>query len=114
MRKLFNKLQRPETEAILWIIGLVYLYFVNPYETHHYTFCAFKLVGIESCPGCGLGRSIAFIYHGDILTSIKTHPLGIFALLLISYRIIKLFSKSKLIQQLIRGVKNGRRFKTIT
>ncbi len=111
MKKLFNKLQRPETEAVLWIIGLVYLLFINPYETQHFSFCAFKLVGIDHCPGCGLGRSISFIYHGDILNSFRTHPLGLFALFIIGYRIISLLLKSQYIKSLIGGLKNGRRFK---
>ena len=114
IKNIFLKIQRPETEALLWIAGLVYLYFINPYDTQHYTFCAFKLVGIEDCPGCGLGNSISRIFHGDLLSSFKTHPLGIFALAVIVYRIIKLISMSRIYQSIIKGVRDGGRIKTST
>ena len=107
LKKLFNKLQRPETEAIIWIVALVYLLLVNPYQTQHYSFCVFKLAGFNHCPGCGLGRSIAFIYHGDFLNSIKSHPLGIFALSMILYRIVTLLSRSTIFNKLKLGGKSG-------
>lgn len=47
-------------------------------------------MGIEFCPGCGLGRSISFLFSADIFNSIKTHPLGIFSLIVITYRIANL------------------------
>jgi hypothetical protein len=83
-----------EWEAVAWIFGLVYLLFINPYETQTFTLCPFHNLGIGFCPGCGLGRSISFFYHGDILHSIKTHPLGIIAFVIIFARIIKLSKKT--------------------
>ncbi len=112
--KTYRKIQTPETEAVLWIGALVYLFAVNPYETQHYTFCAFKLVGIDNCPGCGLGNSISMILHGDPTSSFRSHPLGIFALAVISFRIFTLLSNSNPINKIIRRIKNGGRFKTVT
>ena len=83
-------------EAIMWSIALLYLMFINPYELNHFSFCLFNLMGIDFCPGCGIGRSISMIYHGDILGSLKMHPLGIFALGVIFYRIVTLLQKNKL------------------
>ena len=83
-------------ELIMWIIALVYLMFINPYQLNHFSFCVFKMIGIDFCPGCGIGRSISMIYHGDIIGSLKMHPLGIFALGVIFYRIVTLFQKHKL------------------
>jgi hypothetical protein len=80
-------------EAIFWAIGLIYLFFVNPYQTQHFSFCPFHYLGITFCPGCGLGRSIAYFYHFDLISSFRIHPLGIIAFLLIAARIIKLFTK---------------------
>jgi hypothetical protein len=77
-------------EGVLWTIALLYLLFINPYEVQKFTLCPFHNMGIEYCPGCGLGRSISFLYHGDILHSIKTHPLGIAAFVLIILRIAQL------------------------
>ena len=82
-----------EWEAVLWLGGLVYLLFVNPYQVQHFTLCPFHNVGITFCPGCGLGRSISFLYHGDIIQSFKTHPLGIIAFVIITNRIIELTKK---------------------
>lgn len=91
-------------ELIFWIIGLTYLIFIDPYQTGHFSFCGFKLLGFDSCPGCGLGRSISLIYHGDIINSIKMHPLGIFAIVMISFRIVKII---QLNFKKYKGVYNG-------
>lgn len=93
MFKIRSMLKIIEWEAVLWLIGLTYFLFVNPYATQQFTFCPFHNLGLTFCPGCGLGRSISFFYHGDLIHSIKSHPLGIIAFVLISARIIKLFIK---------------------
>lgn len=82
-----------ELEAVLWFAGLVYLLTINPYVVQQFSFCPFHNLGITFCPGCGLGRSISFFYHGDFFHSLQTHPLGIIAFILISIRIIKLSHK---------------------
>jgi len=93
MNKVKLILKNIEWEAVLWLIGLVCLLFVNPYDIQHFTLCPFRNLGITFCPGCGIGRSISFFYHGDLINSIKMHPLGIIAFILISQRIIKLSIK---------------------
>lgn len=93
MQKIKSILKIVEWEAVFWLSGLIYLLFINPYQIQHFTLCPFHNLGISLCPGCGLGRSISFFYHGDILHSIKTHPLGIIAFILIAARIIKLFTR---------------------
>ena len=75
----------------MWLGGLTYLALINPYSTGHLNLCAFNAIGIDNCPGCGLGKSISMIFHGDISGSFDSHPLGLVALLLITYRIIKVF-----------------------
>ncbi|WP_317163649.1 DUF2752 domain-containing protein [Mucilaginibacter aquatilis] len=47
----------------------------------------FKIVGVNWCPGCGIGHSISWLLHGNIQQSFKAHWLGIPALLVIIYRI---------------------------
>ncbi|PKL81588.1 MAG: hypothetical protein CVV24_14490 [Ignavibacteriae bacterium HGW-Ignavibacteriae-3] len=93
MMKLRSVLKIIEWEAVLWLVGLIYLLFINPYASQHFTLCPFDNLGITFCPGCGLGRSISFFYQGDLIHSIKTHPLGIIAFGLISIRIIRLVIK---------------------
>lgn len=83
-------------ELLMWIAALVSLIFVNPYQTDHFTLCIFNQMGIDFCPGCGIGRSISMIYHGNFVDSFQMHPLGVFALAVILYRIITLLPKHKL------------------
>ncbi|NWF50067.1 MAG: DUF2752 domain-containing protein [Ignavibacteriaceae bacterium] len=76
-------------EALIWFFGLLALVFINPIESH-FTICPFSLIGIEYCPGCGLGRSIHFLFEGNLQQSLNTHPLGWLAFLILTIRIIKL------------------------
>ena len=80
-------------ELIFWIITLMYLAIISPVDAH-FSFCLFKHLGINWCPGCGIGRSISYLLHGDIIKSFQTHILGTFALLVIVYRILQLILKS--------------------
>ena len=77
-------------ELVFWAGALISLAVMQPNADPHYSFCIFKLIGIKFCPGCGLGHSISYLFHGDIAASIKTHPLGIFAVVIILYRIQQL------------------------
>ncbi len=76
-------------ELFFWITALIYLAMIHPADAH-FSFCLFKHLGISWCPGCGIGHSIAFLLHGDIVKSVETHWLGTFALLMIVYRILQL------------------------
>ena len=77
-------------EAFIWSLALIVLAIYNPLTDQHMSFCIFKIFGFNYCPGCGLGRSISFLLHGDIGNSLKMHPLGIPALLILLFRIVNL------------------------
>lgn len=77
-------------EAIIWIIGLIILMIYSPGEGEHFTICPFYHLGFEHCLGCGLGRSISLFFHGEIVASLQAHPLGILAVIILSFRIFKL------------------------
>ncbi len=79
-------------EAFIWIAALLYLALINPYEKEHLNLCLFHHLGIDFCLGCGLGRSISMILHGDLSASFNIHPLGFFALFVLSYRIVSLLT----------------------
>jgi len=85
--KYFKKL---DFEAMFWLSAFIYLALIDPYTPKHLNMCLFSLVGIDNCPGCGLGKSISMIFHGDFVGSFNAHPLGIPAILLIVKRIYKL------------------------
>ncbi len=99
--KLFNyKLKRKviyfirhNMEAFIWISALFLLAIHSPAE-HHYSFCPFKNLGWEFCPGCGLGRSISYLFRGELGHSLQCHPLGIFAMLVLTLRIFMVFKQT--------------------
>ena len=94
-------------EALIWLAGLAYLAMLNPYADSHMSICAFRALGIDWCPGCGLGRSIAFLFHGDVSRSLDAHPLGIPALAILSVRIITLLIKTRK-QSSLASAESGR------
>lgn len=79
-------------EISVWVSALVLLALMSPVETH-YSLCPLKAAGFDFCPGCGLGHSISWLFHGDLKSSIYAHPLGIFAVIILGYRVISLISK---------------------
>jgi hypothetical protein len=76
-------------ELIFWVMALMLLATADPHA-HHFTLCPLANLGITWCPGCGLGRSISALFHGDISASFGFHWFGIPALLLIAHRIYQL------------------------
>ncbi|MBA4252105.1 MAG: hypothetical protein C0442_10355 [Chlorobiaceae bacterium] len=94
MKKIFSFVT---SEIVLWFGCLFYLVLFNPYLSSHFTFCVINIVGITWCPGCGIGKSISYLLHGDIYKSFETHILGTPALILIIIRIVQLYNfKNKL------------------
>ncbi len=77
-------------EVIIWTTALIYLAFLNEFNVTHFTICPLSILGLESCPGCGLGKSITLFFNGDISGSFNTHLLGMPAVIIIIYRIISL------------------------
>jgi len=60
-------------ELFVWVSGLTYLALTDPGSGSHFSFCILERLGISWCPGCGLGRSISYIFHGDLSSSVVTH-----------------------------------------
>jgi len=83
------KLKQIPWEAVIWMFALIMLAVCSPAETH-ITLCPLANLGVDFCPGCGLGRSISFLFHGDVKHSFEAHPFGIFAVIILSFRIVKL------------------------
>ena len=80
----------------MWMAAILWLAVGVDYRVTAAGFCPFRIMGIEAltgmdaCPGCGLGRSIAAALHGNIRLSWQHHWMGIPALLIISGRIVTL------------------------
>lgn len=94
MPKFIEIMRRIDTEAYIWILGLAVVSFIGPYSESHFTVCVFKNLGFDYCPGCGLGRSIAFLARGEMAASFHAHPLGGPAVAVLAHRIIKLIRNS--------------------
>jgi len=72
-------------ELLIWPLGLLALYFMNP-DGGGPGLCPLKWMGISWCPGCGLGHAIYHLLHGQWAASWQSHPLGAFALAVLLYR----------------------------
>ena len=90
MNRHLPTISRFPLEALVWISGLVLLLLIPSSGESHFTVCPLSLSGIEWCPGCGLGRSIAFLFQGSFKESFEMHPLGFIAVIILISRIIVL------------------------
>lgn len=84
-----KQLKQFPVELFFWSLALVLLATSSP-DVHHFTLCPLANLGFNWCPGCGIGRSITALFHGDVATSFKQHWFGIPALVLILHRIYQL------------------------
>ena len=82
-------LKRIPIEAIVWTTGLALLACMDS-GTDHFSLCPLENAGLDLCPGCGLGKSVSLLFHGHLYDSLRAHPLGIFAVLVLSFRIVNL------------------------
>lgn len=82
-------LKRFPIEALVWAAGLIVLAVADA-GSPHFTVCPLGNAGLDFCPGCGLGRSVSHALHGDLRESLQAHPLGIFAIIVLSFRIANL------------------------
>lgn len=89
MRPFLNTLIDLPIEALIWVMALVLLAISSP--THaHFTVCPLALAGLDWCPGCGLGRSVIYLFDGEFAKSWQEHPLGGLAVIVLSVRIVNL------------------------
>ena len=93
MKRILTFLKAPyRLELLFWTAALIIPAFIDP-ASPHFSFCLFKHLGLDFCPGCGLGRSMAFLYRGEIIQSFICNPLGMAAIAILPVRIITLFNK---------------------
>ena len=89
----YGSLAFAHLELIVWTTAIVILYFLP--ETPGPSLCVFKAVGFNHCPGCGIGMSIHYALHFQIMQSWDAHPMGILAVLIIFMRIKQLIPTKK-------------------
>ena len=69
--------RRIPVEPVVWLLGVGAMAALDPSATAEPSWCLFRRLGIEGCPGCGLGHSIAHLARGHVAASVQAHPLGI-------------------------------------
>ena len=89
--QLFHKIKSSfGFETAIWVGGLIFFAFINNPTDVHFTICPLTNLGLNICPGCGLGNSISYLFRGDLIASFHSHPFGLFALIILLTRIIYL------------------------
>ncbi|RZK71849.1 MAG: DUF2752 domain-containing protein [Pedobacter sp.] len=91
-----KRLSHTPVELLFWVAALLMLAIAEPElpsQAHHFTICPLANLGISWCPGCGIGRSITQLLHGNLEESFAHHWFGVPALIIISTRV---WSLSKL------------------
>lgn len=81
-------------EALCWSISLLALFFLP--ETKGTSLCLFSAMGIDICPGCGIGHSMHYALRLQFRESLQQHPLGIFAIMIIFNRVRALLFSEKI------------------
>lgn len=82
-----------EWEALLWLLGFIMLALSDPTRDQHFTLFLPSLVLNIRSPGFNLGHSISYFLHGDIINSIRAHPLGIPVSVVLSVRALALLKR---------------------
>lgn len=80
-------------EWIVLLSGLLLMFFLDP-STQAASFCPIDWLGFDFCPGCGLGKSVAFAARGEFSASLESHPLGFFAIAIIIGRVGSIFRRN--------------------
>ncbi len=95
MNRIRTVLSKTPLELIFWIGALIGIFLIDPYGAHHFSLCPLDNLGLDWCPGCGLGRAMSLLSKGNIQASWSMHPLAMFAFAVIVFRIFELIRNIK-------------------
>jgi hypothetical protein len=95
MKQFAAVLNRFPLELVFWIGSLIAILILEPNAESHFSLCPLSQLGFDWCPGCGLGRSMNLLAHGDFQASWSMHPLGMVAFVVIAHRIWNLIKNIK-------------------
>jgi hypothetical protein len=112
MALIFQKnrmLKKLPLELMVWTGALLFLAFTETSGSSHSSLCPLDNLGFSWCPGCGLGRSIRYMLHGDPVLSFGQHWFGIPALTILIYRIMQLLNYFLLNLDIPKQFQHGKR-----
>ncbi|XWN38076.1 MAG: DUF2752 domain-containing protein [Balneola sp.] len=81
---------RAHIEWVAFTTGLVLMATLDPLSNDT-SLCFLEFIGIEFCPGEGLGHSIAWIFRGEFDNAVNANLFGIPAVLILSLRILQIW-----------------------
>jgi len=82
--------RRLPLEALFWSVGLGVMAAMDPSGTHLIGLCPLDALGLSFCPGCGLGHAVAHLARGQLAASLRAHPLGLPAVLILGTHVGRL------------------------
>jgi hypothetical protein len=71
--------------ALVLCAGGVYLFVFNPATSGIYPICPFHVLTGLHCPGCGTGRAIHQLLHGNLWAALRLNPLAVLLLPPLAY-----------------------------
>jgi len=96
------------------VIAGVCVTLAAPLIIHHFShsdiekeqsLCPFKLLTGFPCPGCGITKSLIFLYEGDLMKSFSYHLFGpvffISCVVVLLLTIVELFTKKRFMRQYV-------------
>lgn len=89
----FKRLFFLHFEWVALAAGLILMALLDPAEPAA-SFCPIDRIGLQFCPGEGLGKSIAFAFRGDLTASVASHPAGIAAIFIMTGRITSILHRN--------------------
>lgn len=86
-----NQIHR-HSEWVIFGAGLLLLGLMNP-DSVGTSLCMFDLIGLEYCPGEGLGHSISYTFRGDFTAALESHLAGPLAVVVLGLRILYIWKE---------------------
>ncbi len=78
------------TAGLALCAGVVYLYLFNPATSGIYPVCPFHALTGLHCPGCGTGRAIYQLLHGNVWAAMRLNLLAVILLPPVAYGMLSI------------------------
>ncbi|MFN5332606.1 MAG: DUF2752 domain-containing protein [Bacteroidota bacterium] len=94
MKELKDRISQWPLELIFWIGCILSILTINT-EVKAFSLCLLHQLGLDWCPGCGLGRAMKLLASGEFQASWQHHPAAGLAYGVIFHRIWVLVKQLK-------------------